>query len=415
MKLSTVIKNYKVKVEGFKTLTEVEKYSNQNASKEILLTSKPIHVLSSMGITDFHALVIPKDAVYETFNDLLKADPFVNHYRINQASNTIAANEHIIIAIRDKQTAEKLQAQYLNSTILSGEIKEDNIKDKTVIGSLPAHLITKCRRYRAVTIKTKENGKEILDLSNFINLVKVEEKKEIAISSKAISLRDKPFVTSIVVKYTDIDITEKYEFRWNVSEDALNTYGRKNKILQKIPFGVNCDSYMEYLQKISETWYHLKDAAVTMAYMPIPIESNLFQEMYLHKFLKETDGPFKFVDTSNLLDGIGYNTSMEGFMKTIKIEDYKSIISNSLYNALKENEANELYKYDTTHGSILTIAVYDILKHQIGDLVTAPSKIKEPVKTKEEKAENIIDSVKDPHKEIADNVIKQIKNSFKLY
>lgn len=153
--INKLIANHVITASGFPAVQELAQYGRENGSA-VHVSSLPPAVLLQQGINTYYALQFPRNAVYQSAQDIIDADLPVQQYVVHSADidglNTVIVSRHA-------GTVELLQQQYPDAVVLDSVTAED-IKGKQVIGTLPPHLVTECAAYTSVSIRNFDYNKD---------------------------------------------------------------------------------------------------------------------------------------------------------------------------------------------------------------------------------------------------------------
>lgn len=150
MKLNNVINRRNLTVYGFPAFVGLTKKSNKDAYAAVLSTFPPATMLE-MGISVYYAPVIPRNSRFCTPEEIIAADLDCNLVRVTAAPE-IKPDNDVVIVSRHPGTVASLQGAYPNHVVMD-QITADDIKDKTVVGTLPPHLVQFAGRYQSVSIR----------------------------------------------------------------------------------------------------------------------------------------------------------------------------------------------------------------------------------------------------------------------
>lgn len=150
MKLNNIIANRRLKIYGFKAFTDLDAKCNHEARCAALSTLPP-SMMYDMGIPVYFAPVIPRNSRFETPEEIINADLDCNLVRVI-AADEIKPDDEVVIVSRHPGTVSLMQNACPNNVVF-GQVTEDDIEGKTVVGTLPPHLIQYAARYQSVTIR----------------------------------------------------------------------------------------------------------------------------------------------------------------------------------------------------------------------------------------------------------------------
>lgn len=151
-KLNALINSYRVTAYGFPAFKALEEKSNQNGSPVILATDSPA-LMFQRGIATYYAPVLPRNAVFNTVEDILDADLNINRVRVYPVPNIDPCESRIVIVSRHQGTIDYLQKIYSDAEVINGNVTPEMLDRCNVVGTLPPALIQYCHRYQAATIK----------------------------------------------------------------------------------------------------------------------------------------------------------------------------------------------------------------------------------------------------------------------
>lgn len=155
MKLNDLVYNYNVVVFGFPAFKGLEKFSPADKEIKNISTLSPADMLEK-GITEYYYPIIPRGARFDAPEQILEADLdcIALSAVILPEELQPSRNDDVIIVSRHEATIEILKEKFPNySKIITGNANIEDIKGKSVVGTLPGTLATYCDRYVAVTIK----------------------------------------------------------------------------------------------------------------------------------------------------------------------------------------------------------------------------------------------------------------------
>lgn len=150
MKLNNVINRRNLTVYGFPAFVGLTEKSNKDAYAAVLSTFPPATMLE-MGISVYFAPVIPRNSRFCTPDEIVAADLDCNLVRVTKADE-IKPDDEVVIVSRHPGTVASLQGAYPNHVVMD-QITADDIKGKTVVGTLPPHLVQFAGRYQSVSIR----------------------------------------------------------------------------------------------------------------------------------------------------------------------------------------------------------------------------------------------------------------------
>lgn len=106
----------------------------------------------------FIAPVLPRDLRLNTSDEVFSADLDYVVVEIEKIEDSIVPE---VIASRHAGTVEFLQSQYgQDLPVLSGNLTEEEVKGKFIIGTLPPHLAAECAGYIPVRIANFDYSKD---------------------------------------------------------------------------------------------------------------------------------------------------------------------------------------------------------------------------------------------------------------
>ena len=106
----------------------------------------------------FIAPVLPRDLRLNTSSEVFDANLDYNVVKIEKIEEQIVPDA---IVSRHAGTVEILQAQYgQDLPVLSGNLSEEEVKGKFVVGTLPPHLAGECKGYIPVRIANFDYSKD---------------------------------------------------------------------------------------------------------------------------------------------------------------------------------------------------------------------------------------------------------------
>lgn len=150
MKLSKFLKEYKVFATGFPAVAGLGDYSE--GKQEALLTTLAPEMVLAQGVNEYFALEIPRNAKFNSPEEIIDADLNVNRFSIHSVpADTIEALDPIIVS-RHEGTVEILKKDYPDAPVFQS-ITAEEVVGKHVIGTLPPHLVAEAAAYTSVTIK----------------------------------------------------------------------------------------------------------------------------------------------------------------------------------------------------------------------------------------------------------------------
>lgn len=151
MKLNDLLSNNNVTVYGFEAFKNLE--SNKQADTNVILSTDSPAIMADRDIYSYFAPVLPRGVVFKTPDEITAADLDINNIIVLKYPSWELVNEdNIIIVSRHQGTIDILQTMYPFAPVISGNVTPDIVDNKHVIGTLPPHMISFCRSYRAVTI-----------------------------------------------------------------------------------------------------------------------------------------------------------------------------------------------------------------------------------------------------------------------
>ena len=106
----------------------------------------------------FIAPVLPRDLRLNTSDEVFEADLDYNIVQIEKIEEQIVPE---VIASRHAGTAEILRSQYgQDIPVLSGNLSEEEVKGKFIIGTLPPHLAAEAKGYIPVRIENFDYSRD---------------------------------------------------------------------------------------------------------------------------------------------------------------------------------------------------------------------------------------------------------------
>lgn len=155
MKLSKLLKDYKVVSSGFPAIAALGAFSK--GEETVILSSLPAAVLHSQGIKEYYSLVLPRGTTFNTAEDIVKADPDVQRYRI-ETVNTAGMPK--AITTQHQATLDVLAELYLDAEIISQRnadgttrnLTPEDVAGKHVIGVLPPFLVAAAGAFTSASI-----------------------------------------------------------------------------------------------------------------------------------------------------------------------------------------------------------------------------------------------------------------------
>ena len=150
MKLNNIIANRALTIYGFEAFTNLAAKCNHDARPAVLSTLPP-SMMYDMGMPVYFAPVIPRDSRFGTPEEIIDADLDCNLVRVAK-TDEIKPDDEVIIVSRHPGTVSLLQNMYPNNVVLD-QVSGYDIDGKTVVGTLPPHLIQYAARYQSVTIR----------------------------------------------------------------------------------------------------------------------------------------------------------------------------------------------------------------------------------------------------------------------
>jgi len=159
MKLNNLQAENKIKAYGFQALKDYAELSEGEG--EVIVSTLSPAIMDEMGISNYHAPVLPRGAVFNTAKDVYKANLDVQYVSVLKYPDWDTVNtDKIIIVSQHQGTIDILRDMYPNAPVLSGNASPEEIGDLHVIGTLPPNLIQYCQSYRAAIIKDHDYKKE---------------------------------------------------------------------------------------------------------------------------------------------------------------------------------------------------------------------------------------------------------------
>lgn len=150
MKLNNIIADRALTIYGFEAFTDLAAKCNHEGRRAVLSTLTP-SMMYEMGVPVYFAPVIPRNSRFETPEEIIDANLDCNLIRVTAAS-TIGFDDEVVIVSRHPGTIALLQDVYINS-VVRDQVTGYDIDGKTVVGTLPPHLIQYAARYQSVTIR----------------------------------------------------------------------------------------------------------------------------------------------------------------------------------------------------------------------------------------------------------------------
>ena len=163
MKLNDLLKENKIVAFGFPAVRDLVRYDNKESDTIIIVSTLAPSILIGYGVNEYYGLELPRDKIFNTGLDIIKADIKVSKYRLTSLEiYPWEMKNDFVIASRHLGTVEILKNEFpfLEDAPVLERVKADDIKGKHVYGTLPYHLIAKCNLYTAVRIKGFDNVKD---------------------------------------------------------------------------------------------------------------------------------------------------------------------------------------------------------------------------------------------------------------
>ena len=188
MKLNELLKQYNVNIMSFPAFKGLEEFCNKEG-KVVNLCTLPAELLLQQGITEYYAPVIPRGSIFNTAQEIMDADLDAKKYRIREVPKEETKGKETIIISRHWAAVNIAHELYPNVTkILLGNVTEEDVKDKNVVGVLPPFLVSKVNSYVAISIKdynategdlSKEEAKERLVVGRPLRLEECTDEAKI--------------------------------------------------------------------------------------------------------------------------------------------------------------------------------------------------------------------------------------------
>lgn len=150
MKLNNIIADRALTIYGFEAFTDLAAKCNHEGRRAVLSTLTP-SMMYDMGMPVYFAPVIPRNSRFCAPDEIVAADLDCNLVCVTKADE-IKPDDEVIIVSRHPGTVSLLRDACPNNVVF-GQVTEDDIKGKTVVGTLPPHLIQHAARYQSVTIR----------------------------------------------------------------------------------------------------------------------------------------------------------------------------------------------------------------------------------------------------------------------
>ena len=158
-KLQDVLNAFGVTGMGFEVMYGLAQHSQHGVggdSSNVVVSTLPAAVMAAKGIKTYFAPQFERGQVFETTEELIKANPTVNFFAI---TNGDEYTETIIVS-RHGGTVEILKEKYPDAEVLTGNVNAETVKGKHVVGTLPPHLVSECALYTHVGIKDFDYNKD---------------------------------------------------------------------------------------------------------------------------------------------------------------------------------------------------------------------------------------------------------------
>lgn len=158
-KLQDVLNVFGVTGMGFELMYGLTQHSQHGVggdSSNVVVSTLPAAVMAAKGIKTYFAPQFERGQVFETTEELIKANPTVNFFAI---TNGDEYTETIIVS-RHGGTVEILKEKYPDAELLTGDVDAGTVKGKHVVGTLPPHLVSECALYTHVSIKNFDYNKD---------------------------------------------------------------------------------------------------------------------------------------------------------------------------------------------------------------------------------------------------------------
>lgn len=150
MRLNYIIANRALTIYGFEAFVDLAAKCNHEGRRAVLSTLPP-SMMYDMGIPVYFAPVIPRNSRFETPEEIIDANLDCNLIRVTAAPE-IRPDDRVIIVSRHSGTVALLQDACPNHIVMD-QASESDIKGKTIVGTLPPHLVQYAARYQSVTIR----------------------------------------------------------------------------------------------------------------------------------------------------------------------------------------------------------------------------------------------------------------------
>lgn len=106
---------------------------------------------------EFISPILPRGLRLNTSEEVLEADLDYNVVEIKKLNSEISPE---LIVSGHTGTVEILQSRYPGAKVISGNITAEEVKNKTVVGTLPPHLAAEAEGYIPVRIKDFDYSKD---------------------------------------------------------------------------------------------------------------------------------------------------------------------------------------------------------------------------------------------------------------
>lgn len=158
-KLQDLLNLFSVTGMGFEAMYGLTQYSQHGVGGDnscVVVSTLPASVMAKKGIKTYFAPQFKRGQVFGNTEELIEANPTVNFFVITEGEEF---TDTIIIS-RHAGTVEILKGKYPKATVLTGDVNEETVKGKHVVGTLPPHLVSECALYTHVAIKDFDYNKD---------------------------------------------------------------------------------------------------------------------------------------------------------------------------------------------------------------------------------------------------------------
>lgn len=153
MKLKKLLKNFNLnEVYGFPAFQQLKDYANQQSDDiAILSTLSPADMLMK-NIKEYYYPIIPRGSRFNTAEEIICADlEVVKIYAEN--TDEISKEDFVTIVSRHPATIDILKKEFPNNEVFTGNVTVEEIKNKKVIGTLPADYAAVAAVYKPCVIE----------------------------------------------------------------------------------------------------------------------------------------------------------------------------------------------------------------------------------------------------------------------